>query len=139
LHGLHLLLQAVIAIKQLFCARTVAVIFNNSKLLPGVDILKEDPIVFRAFSPSSRLVGPHDAIAFYPASIGPDEIVQWTNIRQEQATVRIICMALGSRPIIDAIAVRQIAATSKADAADADDRLAANIVKAISGKAKCMG
>jgi hypothetical protein len=114
------------------------VIFNNSKLLPGVDILKEDPIVFRAFSPSSRLFGPHDAITFYPASIGPDEIVTYVKNRTSP-TVRIICMALGSRPIIDAIAVRQIAATSKAGAADADDRLAANIVKAISREAKCMG
>jgi hypothetical protein len=49
------------------------------------------------------------------------------------------CIIFGSRPIIDAIAVRQIASTSKAGAADARDMLANNIVNVINRKTKSIG
>ena len=45
-------------------------------------------------------------------------------------------MSFGSRPIIDAIAVRQIASTSKVGAADASDTLADNIVNVINLETK---
>src|ERR1700730_4447680 len=54
-------------------------------------------------------------------------------------TVRATCMFFGSRPIIVAIAVRQIASTSKNGAADASDMLADNIVNAINRETKSMG
>ena len=60
--------------------KSVSVVFDNSKLLPGIDFLEEDFVVFRVLAPSSGLAGPHDAIAFYPASIGPDEIVDWSDV-----------------------------------------------------------
>jgi hypothetical protein len=41
--------------------------------------------------------------------------------------------------MIDAVAVRQIASTSKAGAAEAGDMLASNIVNAIDQKTKCIG
>ena len=69
-----------IAIEQLLCARTIAVIFDDSELLAGVDVLEEHLVVFRVFPPSSRLGGPHDAVAFYPASLGPDEIVDGPDV-----------------------------------------------------------
>jgi hypothetical protein len=50
--------------------------------------------------------------------------------------VRVTCIIFGSRPIIDAIAVRQIASTSKAGAPDARDMLANNIVNVINQRMK---
>jgi hypothetical protein len=52
--------------------------------------------------------------------------------------VRVTCISFGSRPIIDAIAVRQIASTSKDGAADAD-MLADNIVNVINLETKSIG
>ena len=48
-------------------------------------------------------------------------------------------MSFGSRPAIDAIAVRQIASTPKADAADAGDMLADTIVNMINRETKGIG
>jgi hypothetical protein len=53
--------------------------------------------------------------------------------------VRVTCIVFGSRPIIDAIAVRQIASTSKAGAPDARDMLANNIVNVIHQRMKSIG
>ena len=53
--------------------------------------------------------------------------------------VRVTCISFGSRPIIDAIAVRQIASTSKVGAADASDILADNIVNVINLETKSIG
>jgi hypothetical protein len=58
-------------------------IFNNAKLLPTPDDLEEDFFVFRIVAPSSGLGGPHDAIAFYSTSIGPDESVDWPDVSHE--------------------------------------------------------
>jgi hypothetical protein len=48
-------------------------------------------------------------------------------------------MIFGSRPIIDAIAVRQIASTSKDDAAEAADMLADSIISVINREMKSIG
>ena len=53
--------------------------------------------------------------------------------------VRVTCISFGSRPIIDAIAVRQIASNSKDGAADASDMLADNIVNEINLETKSIG
>ena len=53
--------------------------------------------------------------------------------------VRVTCIIFGSRPIIDAIAARQIASTSKDGAADASDMLADNIVNVINLETKSIG
>ena len=55
-------------------------IFNNSELLPTVDNLEQDFFVFRIVAPSSGLIGPQDAIAFYPTSISPNKIVYWSDV-----------------------------------------------------------
>src|SRR6476646_5332542 len=53
--------------------------------------------------------------------------------------VRVTCISFGSRPTIDAIAVRQIASTSKDGAAGASDMLADNIVNVINLETKSIG
>ena len=59
-------------------------IFNNAELLPAVDNLEEDFFVFRIVAPSSGLSGLQYAIAFYPTPIGPNEIVYWPDVSQDQ-------------------------------------------------------
>jgi hypothetical protein len=114
------------------CTRTVPVVFDNAKLLPGVDILEEDFVVVRILAPSSgwptrrdcRLSDIYRSKRNYPLA--------GRKLRTgRRRRFRVTCMVFGSRPIIDAIAVRQIASTSKAGAADASDMLANNIVNAI--------
>jgi hypothetical protein len=119
------------SIEQLLGARTVAVDRDDAKLFSVVDNLEEDFVILRADAPSSGLGGPDDATAFDPASIGPNEIVDWP-------TVRVTCMIFGSRSINAAIAVRQIASASKAGAADTGDGPASNNGNAIRRKAKCI-
>jgi hypothetical protein len=103
------------------CTRTVPVVFDNAKLLPGVDILEEDFVVVRILAPSSGWPTRRDCRL--------SDIYRLRTGRRRR--FRVTCMVFGSRPIIDAIAVRQIASTSKAGAADASDMLANNIVNAI--------
>ena len=53
---------------------------DNAKLLPGADNLEEDFVVFRIVAPSPGFGSPNDAIAFDPASVGPNEIIHWPDV-----------------------------------------------------------
>ena len=64
--------------------RSIAVIFDNTKLFPVVDNLKEQFVVFRIVAPPPGLGGPHDAISLNSASIGKNEIVDWPRVGQEK-------------------------------------------------------
>src|SRR6478752_482207 len=73
-----------IPIEQPLFTRAVAVAFNNAKLAPGSDNLEEDLVVVRILAPSPGICSPHNAIAFDPAPIGPDKIIDRPYIGQEQ-------------------------------------------------------
>ena len=63
-------------------------IFNDAELLAIIDNLEKDFRVARIVAPSPGIGSPEDAIAFYPASIGPGEIVYRPDVGQEQDAVR---------------------------------------------------
>jgi hypothetical protein len=74
----------LIEIKQYFCRRSAVAVIDNTQLLSIGGNLKGDLVVFRIFSPTSRLRGPDDAIALYLTSIGPNEIIEPPDITQKQ-------------------------------------------------------
>ena len=80
-----------VSIEKYLCGRSIGMVFNDAKLRAGLDNFKEDLVVFRIFSPAPWFASPYDSIAFYPASISPDEIVDRTHIGQEQDVVGCAC------------------------------------------------
>src|SRR4051812_38605362 len=74
----------LIALEQFIGNRTIAMVFDDAKLLAVSDNLEEDLVVFCILAPAAGLGSPDHTITLNLASIVPNEIVDRPDVAQEQ-------------------------------------------------------